>query len=210
MTLQADAVAYANGMIELSHSFDANRFLAAIDRDEPRRWPSPSTRPPEIRASALRPGEMLAAVYLPVTTAISLQYVSSGGMTLEVAEIGSESVVCDDVIGGSGRMPCRAVACRDGFVYRLDRRVFAAAFDASPVIRHLVFVCVRLLMAQVSQITFCSRHHVLKHQLCRWFLLAYDRTRSIEIQVTHSMLAQMLGVRRERSPMPPAKSRSWA
>ena len=106
-------------------------------------------------------------------------------------------MVCDDVIGGSGRMPCRAVACRDGFVYRLDRRVFAAAFDASPVIRHLVFVCVRLLMAQVSQITFCSRHHVLKHQLCRWFLLAYDRTRSIEIQVTHSMLAQMLGVRRE-------------
>ena len=34
---------------------------------------------------------MLAAVYLPVTTAISLQYVSSGGMTLEVAEIGSEA-----------------------------------------------------------------------------------------------------------------------
>ena len=40
MTLQApDAVAYANGMIELSHSFDANRFLAAIDRDDSRRWP---------------------------------------------------------------------------------------------------------------------------------------------------------------------------
>lgn len=35
MTHQApDAVAHANGMIELSHSFDANRFLAAIDRDE--------------------------------------------------------------------------------------------------------------------------------------------------------------------------------
>lgn len=199
MTHQAnDAVAHTSGMIELSHSFDANRFLAALDREE-RATLIANLQLVHLKSGQVlcEPGEMLTAVYLPVTTAISLQYVSSGGMTLEVAEIGSESVVCDDVIGGSGRMPCRAVACRDGFVYRLDRGIFAAAFDGSPVIRHLVFVCVRLLMAQVSQITFCSRHHVLKHQLCRWFLLAYDRSRSIEIQVTHSMLAQMLGVRRE-------------
>ncbi|WP_428839971.1 Crp/Fnr family transcriptional regulator [Burkholderia dolosa] len=199
MTLYAnDTVAHPGGMIELSHSFDANRFLAALDRDDRATLVS-NLQLVHLKSGQVlcEPGEMLAAVYLPVTTAISLQYVSSGGMTLEVAEVGSESIVCDDVIGGSGRMPCRAVACRDGFVYRLDRRIFDAAFDASPVIRHLVFVCVRLLMAQVSQITFCSRHHVLKHQLCRWFLLAYDRSRSIEIQVTHSMLAQMLGVRRE-------------
>ncbi|HDR9056213.1 Crp/Fnr family transcriptional regulator [Burkholderia vietnamiensis] len=199
MTLQAnDDVAAPSGMIELSHSFDANRFIAALARDE-RAALVAHLQLVHLKSGQVlcEPGEMLSAVYLPVTTAVSLQYVSSGGMTLEVAEIGSESIVCDDVIGGSGSMPCRAVACRDGFVYRLDRRVFARAFDASPVIRHLVFVCVRLLMAQVSQITFCSRHHVLKHQLCRWFLLAYDRSRSIEIQVTHSMLAQMLGVRRE-------------
>ncbi|AFQ50795.1 Crp/Fnr family transcriptional regulator [Burkholderia cepacia] len=199
MTHQAnDAVAHATGMIELSHSFDANRFLAALDRDQ-RAMLIANLQLVHLKSGQVlcEPGEMLAAVYLPVTTAISLQYVSSAGMTLEVAQIGSESIVCDDVIGGSGRMPCRAIACRDGFVYRLDRRIFATAFDASPVIRHLVFVSVRLLMAQVSQITFCSRHHVLKHQLCRWFLLAYDRSRSIEIQVTHSMLAQMLGVRRE-------------
>ncbi len=196
--LARDGAARTSGMIELSHSFDANRFLAALDRDE-RAALIPQLQLVHLKSGQVlcEPGASLAAVYLPVTTAISLQYVSSGGMTLEVAEIGSESIVCDDVIGGSGTMPCRAVACRDGFVYRLDRQAFAAAFDASPVIRHLVFVSVRLLMAQVSQITFCSRHHVLKHQLCRWFMLAYDRSRSIEIQVTHSMLAQMLGVRRE-------------
>lgn len=35
MTLQAnDAVAAPSGMIELSHSFDANRFIAALDRGE--------------------------------------------------------------------------------------------------------------------------------------------------------------------------------
>ncbi|WP_196222163.1 Crp/Fnr family transcriptional regulator [Burkholderia ubonensis] len=193
-----EAAAPASGMIELSPSFDANRFLAALDRDD-RAALASHLQLVHVKSGQVlcEPGETLAAVYLPVTTAVSLQYVSSGGMTLEVAEIGSEGVVCDDVIGGSGTTPCRVVACRDGFAYRLDRRAFAAAFDASPVLRHLLFVCLRLLIAQVSQITFCSRHHVLKHQLCRWFLLAYDRSRSIEIQVTHSMLAQMLGVRRE-------------
>ncbi|KVH54837.1 Crp/Fnr family transcriptional regulator [Burkholderia sp. MSMB1072] len=185
-------------MIELSHSFDANWFLAMLGHDE-RATLAAHLQLVHLKSGEVlcEPGKMLAAVYLPVTTAISLQYVASGGMTLEVAGIGSESVVCDDVIGGRGRMPRRVVVCRDGAAYRLDRRVFDVAFDASPEIRQLVFACVRLLMAQMSQITLCSRHHVLKHQLCRWFLLAYDRSRSIEIQITHHMLAQMLGVRRE-------------
>ncbi|AOK56093.1 Crp/Fnr family transcriptional regulator [Burkholderia stagnalis] len=193
-----EVAAPASGVIELSPSFDANRFLAALDRED-RVALASHLKLVHVKSGQVlcEPGDTLPAVYLPVTTAVSLQYVSSGGMTLEVAEIGSEGIVCDEVIGGSGTMPCRAVACRDGFAYRLDPHAFAAAFDASAVIRHLLFVCLRLLIAQVSQITFCSRHHVLKHQLCRWFLLAYDRSRSIEIQVTHSMLAQMLGVRRE-------------
>ncbi|KVN33756.1 Crp/Fnr family transcriptional regulator [Burkholderia pyrrocinia] len=185
-------------MIELSLSFDANRFLAALDRED-RAALAAHLQLEHVKSGRVlcEPGETLVAVYLPVTSAVSLQYVSSDGMTLEVAEIGSEGIVCDDVVGGNGTIPCRAIACRDGFAYRLDRRKFAAAFDTSAVIRHQLLVCLQLLIAQMSQITFCSRHHVLKHQLCRWFMLAYDRSRSIEVHVTHSMLAQMLGVRRE-------------
>ncbi|KVK83910.1 Crp/Fnr family transcriptional regulator [Burkholderia ubonensis] len=188
----------ADSAIELQHNFDANRFLAALDRRDHAALADHLERIHVKSGQVLcEPGQPLIAIYLPITTAISLQYVSSDGMTLEVAQIGSESLVCEDVVGGNGEMPCRAVAYRDGFAYRLDPCVFANLLAESPTVRHLLFVSVRLLMAQVSQITFCNCHHVLKHQLCRWFLLAYDRTRSIEIQVTHGMLAHMLGVRRE-------------
>ncbi|KWI31354.1 Crp/Fnr family transcriptional regulator [Burkholderia ubonensis] len=188
----------ADGRIELAHSLNANRFLAALDSRDHAALAAHLERVHVNSGQVLfEHGQALAAIYLPVTTAISLQHVSSDGMTLEVAEIGSESLICEEVVGGGGAMPCRAIACRNGFAYRLDRRVFADLLAESPTVRYLLFVCMRLLMAQVSHITFCSRHHLLKHQLCRWFLLTYDRTRSIEIQVTHGMLAQMLGVRRE-------------
>ncbi|KVK98240.1 Crp/Fnr family transcriptional regulator [Burkholderia ubonensis] len=200
MTHQANEVnaALADAIGDLSQSFNTNRFLAALGRED-RAALAGHLQLVHVKSGQVlcELGEPLAAVYLPVTTMVSLQYVSSGGMTLEVAEIGSEGIVCDEVIRGNGLASRRAVAWRDGFAYRLDRHAFEVAFDASPAIRHLLFVGLRMLIAQVSQITFCSRHHILKHQLCRWFLLAYDRSRSIEIQVTHVILAQMLGVRRE-------------
>jgi CRP-like cAMP-binding protein len=185
-------------MIELPHRTDANRFLGALGAAD-RAALAGHLQLVHVKSGQVlcEPGEALDYVYLPVTTVISIQYASSDGMTLEVAEIGSEGLVSQELIGSNGATPCRVVTCRDGFAYRLGARVFSNLLRDSTDLRRLVFLCIQLLMVQATQISFCSRHHVLKHQLCRWFMLAYDRSRSVEIQVTHSMLAQMLGVRRE-------------
>lgn len=185
-------------LIELPHRSDANRFLGALGTAE-RAALASHLQLVHVKSGQVlcEPGEPLEFVYLPVTTVISIQYASSDGMTLEVAEIGSEGLVSQQMISSNGATPCRVVTCRDGFSYRLSKAVFSRVLDESAGMRRLVFLCIQLLMVQISQISFCSRHHVLKHQLCRWFMLAYDRSRSVEIQVTHSMLAQMLGVRRE-------------
>ncbi|WP_323122776.1 Crp/Fnr family transcriptional regulator [Burkholderia alba] len=186
------------GMIELPHRSDANRFLGALGTVE-RAALAGHLQLVHVKSGQVlcEPGAALDYVYLPVTTVISIQYASSDGMTLEVAEIGSEGLVSQQLIGSNGAMPCRVLTCRDGFSYRLSERMFSSVLRESAEMRRLVFLCIQLLMVQVTQISFCSRHHVLKNQLCRWFMLAYDRSRSVEIQVTHNMLAQMLGVRRE-------------
>ncbi|CAJ9110582.1 cyclic nucleotide-binding domain-containing protein [Burkholderia pseudomallei] len=188
----------AGGIIELPHRTDANRFLASLGVAE-RATLASHLQLVHVKSGQVlcEPGMALEHVYLPVTTVISIQYASSDGMTLEIAEIGNEGIVSPQLVGTDGASPCRVITCRDGFSYRLGARVLSNLLEESAQTRQAIFRCTHLLMAQTKQISFCSRHHVLKNQLCRWFLLAYDRSRSVEIQVTHSMLAQMLGVRRE-------------
>jgi CRP-like cAMP-binding protein len=53
------------------------------------------------------------------------------------------------------------------------------------------------LLTQMAQTAVCNRHHSVDQQLCRWLLLSLDRLSSTEIVMTHELIANMLGVRRE-------------
>jgi CRP-like cAMP-binding protein len=53
------------------------------------------------------------------------------------------------------------------------------------------------LIAQMSQIAVCNRHHSPEQQICRWLLLALDRVEGPEVRATQELIASMLGVRRE-------------
>ena len=43
----------------------------------------------------------------------------------------------------------------------------------------------------------CNRHHTIKQQFCRFLLTLFDRLPGNEFNVTHELIAQSLGVRRE-------------
>jgi CRP-like cAMP-binding protein len=51
-------------------------------------------------------------------------------------------------------------------------------------------------MIQSSQTAMCNRVHSVEERLSRWLLTAYDRIESNRLNVTHEMIAQMLGSRR--------------
>ncbi len=53
------------------------------------------------------------------------------------------------------------------------------------------------LLTQIAQTAVCNRHHTLDQQFCRWLLLSLDRLSSNELVMTHELIANMLGVRRE-------------
>lgn len=52
-------------------------------------------------------------------------------------------------------------------------------------------------MTQISQTAVCNRLHPVEKQLCRWLLLSHDRLDSNELVMTHDLISNMLGVRRE-------------
>ena len=53
------------------------------------------------------------------------------------------------------------------------------------------------IMTQISQTAVCNRLHAVEEQLCRWLLLSHDRLDSDKLVMTHDLISNMLGVRRE-------------
>src|SRR4029077_9369475 len=53
------------------------------------------------------------------------------------------------------------------------------------------------LITQISQTAVCNRLHTVEQQLCRWLLLSHDRLDSDVLVMTHDLISNMLGVRRE-------------
>jgi CRP-like cAMP-binding protein len=53
------------------------------------------------------------------------------------------------------------------------------------------------LMTQISQTAVCNRLHAVEKQLARWLLLSHDRLDSDKLVMTHDLISNMLGVRRE-------------
>jgi CRP-like cAMP-binding protein len=52
-------------------------------------------------------------------------------------------------------------------------------------------------MTQISQTAVCNRLHSVEQRLCRWLLNTHDLLQTNKLDMTHDLIANMLGVRRE-------------
>jgi CRP-like cAMP-binding protein len=64
-------------------------------------------------------------------------------------------------------------------------------------LQHLLLRFMHALLTQISQKAVCNRRHSIDQQVCRCLLMSLDRLFSDELTMTHEMLANTLGVRRE-------------
>lgn len=136
-------------------------------------------------------------VYFPTTAIVCPLLVLHNGDTAAMAVIGREGMVGMSVFFGVWSMPSRAVVQRAGLCFRLPAAGAQRAFEKSLELRYLLLRHTQALMTQISQNAVCNRHHTVKQQLCRWLLLSLDRAQGEDLELTHELIAQILGVRRE-------------
>ena len=176
----------------------SNQLLAALPGEELKRWRHRLELVDLHLGQVLyESGSPLSHVYFPSTAIVSLLYVTESGKSAEIAIVGNEGVVGIAVFMGGETTPIRAVVQSAGVAYRLKAEAIKSEFNASATVMHLLLRYTQALITQMAQTAVCNRHHPVDQQLCRWLLMSLDRLQGNELTMTHELIANMLGVRRE-------------
>ncbi len=175
-----------------------NRLLAALPTIELERVrPNLELVSLALGQSIYESGGRMTHVYFPTGSIISLLYIMENGATAEIGVAGCEGVVGIALFMGGDTMPNRAVVQSAGSAYRMKAKAMQAEFLLGGVFQHVLLRYTQALITQISQTAVCNRLHSVEQQLCRWLLLSYDRLQSDKLVMTHTLIANMLGVRRE-------------
>jgi CRP-like cAMP-binding protein len=180
------------------HNPSQNHLLAAVPGMEFERLaPHLELVPMALGTLVYSPGEQLLHAYFPTSAIVSLHYVLESGATAETAGVGNDGMVGVALFMGGDTTPSSAVVQAAGHAYRMDRQKLVEEFHRGGSLQRLLLRYTQALMTQVTQTAACNRHHSVEQRLCRWLLLAADRSAGRELVMTHELVAGMLGVRRE-------------
>jgi CRP-like cAMP-binding protein len=142
-------------------------------------------------------GEQLEYIFFPTTAIISLLYIMENGSTAEIAITGNDGLVGIALYMGGSTMPNRAVVQSAGNALRLRSKALQSEFERSGLFQKILLRYTQYLMTQISQTAVCNRLHSVEKQLCRWLLINHDLLQTNKLIMTHDLIANMLGVRRE-------------
>ncbi|WP_372723006.1 Crp/Fnr family transcriptional regulator [Immundisolibacter sp.] len=142
------------------------------------------------------PGQPCPQVYFPLTGFISLVAVVGAHPPLEMGRIGNEGLLGATLLLGVNTAPLRAVVQGSGSALRMTAPQLRRELRDSPAVRRVLGGYLYVLMAQLSQTAACTRFHQVEARLARWLLMTHDRAHADHFHLTHSFLADMLGVQR--------------
>ena len=139
----------------------------------------------------------LSHAYFPTTSTISLKCILSDGTSTEIAAVGNEGLVGITLFMGSAATMNRVVVQSGGRAYRLRAEILKAEFNKGDAMQSLLLRYTQVRLMLIGQTAACNRRHAIEQQLCRWLLLSLDRVGCDELAMTHELLANTFGVRRE-------------
>jgi CRP-like cAMP-binding protein len=158
---------------------------------------------PLLTPTMLTPGDVLHEahasiryVYFPIDCLVSLLLPQNHHRPLEVAMVGSEGMVGVPLALGMRTSLVRAVVQCSGSAWRMNARAFQEHLSRKSPLRRHIDNYIHALIGQLTQSAACNAFHPVEARCARWLLMARDRLRANEFELTQEVLAQKLGVRR--------------
>jgi CRP-like cAMP-binding protein len=174
-----------------------NYLLAALPADEFARVKT-KLEPVSFRLTEVlyESGDRMEYVYFPTTAVISMLYIMENGATAEIGIVGNDGLIGVSLFMG-GDTTSRAIIQGAGDAVRMTAKDMKAEFARGNMFQNLLLRYTQALLTQISQTAVCNRLHAVEQQLCRWRLISHDRLTSDDLVMTHDLISNMLGVRRE-------------
>jgi len=135
-------------------------------------------------------------VFFPESGVVSVVAVYADGAVIEMATIGREGCTAVQAVLGAKTSSVRLLVQIPGAALRIPRGAFTDAMGAMPEFQGLMFKYVEAFLEQVLVSVACNGAHSLRQRLARWLLMMRDRGDDDTLQITQSLLAEMLGVQR--------------
>ncbi len=136
--------------------------------------------------------------YFPETCIVSLLGVLANGDGVEVSLVGREGGIGLGLILGGDRTLLRSTVQSAGAALRLKTAALQRELKRGGAVGRMLLRYVQAVWTQTAQSALCNRYHTTEQQLCRWLLASLDRVDSNSLRMTQKLIADMLGVRRER------------
>jgi len=158
---------------------------------------------PHLQRVRLEAGSVLFEAGVPVDYAwfitrgiVSLLGATESGNSVEVAMAGPDSVIGFPGLVRKNEAAFCAQVQIAGEALRISARVLQAAIKRESHIYLPLLDLTHILNEQIAQAVVCHRFHNIDQRLTRWLLLAHNSTRNGAFNITHEMMAQILGVSR--------------
>ena len=142
------------------------------------------------------PEQPIHNAYFMVSGVASLIVNLADGSSVEVASLGSESLVG---AGGLVRLPREAhttLVQAQGRAYKIRIEQLQRLFHLCPQLRESILRNLYLQTSTMAQTAACNRVHEVEQRLARWLLILQDLIGGDHLVLTHEFLAIMLGTRR--------------
>jgi CRP-like cAMP-binding protein len=135
-------------------------------------------------------------VFFPDSGVVSAVAVYADGSMIEMATIGREGCTGVQAVFGAKSSSARFLVQIPGDAVKMSRAAFTRAMGSMPAFQRLMYAYVQAFLEQVMVSVACNGAHSLKQRLARWLLMMRDRGDDDTLQITQSLLAEMLGVQR--------------
>lgn len=175
-----------------------NHLLAALPADEFALL-EPDLEPVSLALGDVlyESGDKLTHIYFPTTAIVSLLYIMESGATAEIGIAGNNGLIGIALFMGGETTSSRAIVQSAGNAVRMKGEKLKKAFALGGVFQDVLLRYTQSLITQISQTAVCNRLHTVEQQLCRWLLINHDQLQTDKLVMTHDLIANMLGVRRE-------------
>jgi len=145
------------------------------------------------------PNAQIRFLYFPATCIIARVYELVSSISKQVSMVGNEAVIGMPLLLGYDSTPATDVVLSAGYGYRIKASVLRTEFESGGSLQQLLLRFSQALLLQTEHCVV-AYGQTIEQQLCRFILMIQDRLPGDSLIMTHELVANMLGVRRESIP----------